>query len=154
MTEKVIQIETKINNVLFWICFFITILTIIMVLVEFFTNGEYPPSHIGVFYVGVLAIYSLHKEAIRFLEHASPDKKQKKGEIFVYFWIILTAVLYLINFLTKNSFSYTQYGEETRGLMDATYLTLEVGTVFILARILKLVMIKFFYSSPKNNEKQ
>jgi cytosine/uracil/thiamine/allantoin permease len=149
MTEKVIQIETKINNVLFWICFFITILTIIMVLVEFFTNGEYPPSHIGVFYVGVLAIYSLHKEAIRFLEHASPSKKQRKGEIFVYFWIILTAILYLINFLTKNSFSYTRYGEETRGLMDATYLTLEVGIVFILARILKLVMIKFFYKNEK-----
>jgi len=147
MTEKVIKIETQINNILFWICFFITILTIIMVLVEFFTQGEYPSSHIGVFYVGVLAIYSLHKEAIRFLEHASPSKTQRKGEIFVYFWIILTAILYLINFLTKNSFSYTQYGEEARGLMDATYLTLEVGAVFILARILKLIMIKFFYKN-------
>jgi cytosine/uracil/thiamine/allantoin permease len=147
MTEQVIKTETKINNILFWICFFISILTIIMVLVEFFTKGEYPSSHIGIFYVGVLAIYSLHKEAIRFLEHASPSKTQKKGEIFVYFWIILTAILYLINFLTKNSFSYTKYSEEARGLMDATYLTLEVGAVFVLARILKLIMIKFFYKN-------
>jgi len=152
MTEQVIKVETKINNVLFWICFFITILTVIMVLVEFFTRGEYPSSHIGIFYVGVLAIYSLHKEAIRFLEHASPGKTPKKGEVFVYLWIILTAILYLINFLTKNHFSYTQYGEETRGLMDATYLTLEVGAVFILARILKLIMIRFFYPSLKNKE--
>lgn len=149
MTEKVIQLETKINNILFWICFFITILTVIMVLIEFFSKGEYPPSHIGVFYVGVLAIYSLHKEAIRFLEHASPSRSQRKGELFVYFWIIMTAILYLVNFLTKNSFSYTKYGEETRSLMDATYLTLEVGAVFILARILKLLMVRFLYKNEK-----
>jgi len=147
MTEQIIKSETKINNVLFWICFFITLLTIVMVLVEFFTKGEYPPTNVSLFYVGILTIYSLHKEAIRFLEHASPERSQRKGELFVYFWIIMTAVLYLINFLTKNYFSYTENGEATRGLIDATYLTLEVGGVFILARILKLLMIKFFYKN-------
>lgn len=149
MTEKIIKTEIKISNVLFWLCFFITILTIIMVLLEFFSRGEYPPTNISLFYIGVLAIYSLHKEAIRFLEHASPERGQKKGEFFVYFWITLTAVLYLINFLTKNYFSYSATGETTRGLMDATYITLEVGAVFILARILKLLMVRFFYPSSK-----
>ena len=122
MTEKIIKSETKINNVLFWICFCITLLTIIMTLLDFFTNGEYPPTNIALFYIGVLVIYSIHKEAIRFLEHATPERRPKKGELFVYFWIIMTAALYLVNFLTKNQFSYS-------GLMNATYLTLEVGFV-------------------------
>jgi len=96
---------------------------------------------------------SLHKEAIRFLGHASSEKNQKKGKVFVYVWIILTALLYLINFLSKNYFSYSASGEATKGLMDATYITLEVGTVFVLARILKLLMIRFFYPAPKNERK-
>jgi len=146
MTAQIIKTETKINNVLFWLCSLITIMTVVMTLLEFFSHDEYPPTSISLFYVGVLAIYSLHKEAIRFLEQNSAEKvhKQRKGELFVYFWIILTAVLYLINFLSKNGFSQTVNGDEATGLMNATYLTLEVGIVFIVARILKLLMIKFF----------
>ena len=140
MTEQIIKSETKINNVLFWICFCITILAILMTLLEFFTYGKYPPTNISLFYIGILAIYSIHKEAIRFLEHASPERRQRKGELFVYFWIIMTTLLYLVNFLTKNQFSYS-------GLMTATYLTLEVCCVFILARVLKLLMIKFFHKN-------
>jgi hypothetical protein len=142
MTEKIIKSETKINNILFWICFCITLLTILMTLLDFFSNGEYPPTNISLFYIGVLVIYSIHKEAIRFLEHASPERRSKRGELFVYFWIIMTTLLYLVNFLTKNQFSYS-------GLMTATYLTLEVGTVFVLARVLKLIMVKVFEKNGK-----
>jgi len=151
MTAQIIKTETKINNVLFWLCSLITIMTVVMTLLEFFSHDEYPPTSISLFYVGVLAIYSLHKEAIRFLEQTSAEKsqKQRKGEFFVYFWIIMTAILYLINFLCKNTFSHTANGEETTALMNATYLTLEVGIVFIVARILKLLMIKFF--TPNHN---
>ncbi len=156
MTAQIIKIEVKINNILFYLCALITFLAIAMTLLEFFSRGEYPSPNISLFYVGVLAIYSLHKEAIRFLEHALPEKtrKTKKGELFVYFWIILTGILYTINFFTKNYYSYSATGEPTPGLMTATYITLEVGIVFILARILKLLMINYFYKPlEKNNEK-
>ena len=152
MTTQIIKAETKINNALFWICFLITILAVAMTLLEFFSRDEYPPTSISLFYVGVLAIYSLHKEAIRFLEYSTPEKsrKPKKGELFVYLWILMTAVLYFINFLSKNYYSYSDSGEKTLGLVNATYITLEVGAVFILARILKLLMIKFFTKNGKN----
>jgi hypothetical protein len=152
MTAQIIKTETKINNILFWLCFLITILAIAMTLLEFFSRDEYPPTSISLFYVGVLAIYSLHKEAIRFLEYATPEKshKSKKGELFVYLWIVMTGILYSINFFTKNHYSYSEFGEQTASLMTATYITLEVGIVFILARIMKLLMIKFF---NKSNER-
>ena len=149
MTEKVIQIETKINAVLFWICFFITLLAIFMSLAEFFSRGAFPPSRINVFYVGILAVYSLHKEALRFLERSVSEKAQRKGELFVYLWIIITAILYLINFLTKDRFSYSDTGEELKGLIDITYITIEVGGVFVLSRILKLLMVKYLYKNEK-----
>jgi len=152
MTEKVIQIETKINSILFWICFFITLLAIFMSLAEFFSRGAFPPSRINIFYVGILTVYSLHKEALRFLERSASEKIQRKGELFVYLWIIITAILYLINFLTKNHFSYSDSGKELKGLMDITYITIEVGGVFVLSRILKLIMVKYLYPSPKNKE--
>ncbi|MFZ5559223.1 MAG: hypothetical protein ACOZAL_00275 [Patescibacteria group bacterium] len=149
MTEKVIQVETKISNVLFWICFFITLLTIFMSLTEFFSRGEFPPSRINIFYIGVLTIYALHKEALRFLERSSSEKGQKRGEVFVYIWIIMTAILYLINFLNKNYYSYSDDGKELKSLMNITFVTIEVGAVFVLARILKLLMVKFFYKDEK-----
>lgn len=148
MTEKIIKTEIRISAILFWICFFITIMAIVMALIEFFTKGAYPPSNINIFYVGVLAIYSLHKEAIRFLER-SQERSQKKGEVFVYIWILMTAFLYLINFLTKNSFSYSDDGYEIHTLMTTTYTALEVGGVFVIARILKLIMIKLFEKNGK-----
>jgi len=152
MTAQIIKTETKINNILFWLCFLVTILAVAMTLLEFFSRDEYPPTNIALFYVGVLAIYSLHKEAIRFLEYATPEKshKPKKGELFVYLWIVMTGALYLINFLTKNHYSYSDLGKNTASLMTATYITLEVGIVFILARIMKLLMIKFFNKTNGN----
>ena len=147
MTEKIIQIETKINNILFWLCFFVSLLAIAMTLVEFFTLGAFPPSNINIFYVGILTIYAFHKEALRFLERSTPQRGQRSGEIFVYVWILITAFLYLLNFLTKNYFSFSQTGEELNSLMSITFTTLEVGAVFVLARILKLLMVRFLYKN-------
>lgn len=149
MTEKTIQIETKINNILFWICFFITIIAIFMTLLEFFARGEFPSSKIGLFYVGVLVIYSFHKEALRFLEQARIEKTQKKGELFVYAWIILAAILHFINFLTKNHYSVADNGEKLLALANISYTALEVGAVFVLTRILKLLMTQFYYKNEK-----
>jgi len=142
MTEKVIKIEKNISNVLFWICFFVTLLAIFMNLLEFFSRGEFPTSKIGLFYVGVLAIYSLHKEALRFLEHTHENNGQKNGELFVYLWLIMTTALYLVNFLTKNHYVVSDDGEKLLALVNVSYTALEVGGVFILTRILKLVMIR------------
>lgn len=149
MTEKIIKTETKINDVLFWICFSVTILAIAMALLEFFSQGLFPPSGINIFYIGVLTIYALHKEAIRFLQRSEPKRGPRGGEVFVYIWIIMTAGLYLTNFLTKNYFSYSPTSQELNTLMSITFTTIEVGAVFILARILKLLMVRFFYPSPK-----
>jgi len=146
MTQKIIEAELKINNVLFGICFFVTILAIAMALLEFFSRGIYPPSNINVFYIGVLTIYALHKEAIRFLQKSEPKRKSKQGELFVYVWIIMTAILYVINFLTNNHFSQSPDGLEIGTLMHISFTALEVGAVFILARILKLAMVRFSHN--------
>jgi hypothetical protein len=149
MTEKTIKIETKINNTLFWICFFITIVAIVMAFLEFFARGGFPTSKIGLFYVGVLIIYSFHKEALRFLEQAYAERAQKKGELFVYLWIIIAAVLHFVNFLTKNYYSVGENGEKLLALANISYTALEVGAVFVLTRILKLVMTRFYYKNEK-----
>ena len=149
MTEKVIKLETKINNVLFWICFCVTLLAISMSLIEFFSRGKFPPSKIGLFYVGVLAIYSLHKEALRFLERAS-EKSQKKGEMFVYLWIVIATLLYLLDFLKKGYYTIADNGEKLMALTSIGYTALEVGMVFIIARILKLLMTKLFSKNEFN----
>lgn len=145
MTQKIIQTEVKINNILFGICFFVTILAIAMALLEFFSRGQYPPSNINIFYIGVLAIYALHKEAIRFLQQSEPKRKSKQGELFVYIWIIMTTLLYLLNFLTKGYFSHSPEGLQLNTLMGIAFTAIEVGAVFVLARILKLLMIRFLY---------
>ena len=147
MTEKTIKIETKINNVLFWICFSITIIAIFMSVFEFFSRGEFPTSKIGLFYVGVLIIYSFHKEALRFLEQARAETVQKKGELFVYLWIILAVALHLIDFLTKKHYSVSANGETLLALANVSYTALEVGAVFVFTRILKLIMTHFYYKN-------
>src|SRR4030043_464843 len=111
--------------------------------VEFFSRGGFPPSRINIFYIGVLSIYALHKEALRFLDRSSSERGQKKGEMFVYIWVIMTAILYLINFTTKDYYSYSGDGKELLALTHISFIALEVGMVFVLARILKLLMIKY-----------
>jgi hypothetical protein len=147
MTEKVIKIEEKINNILFWVCLFITFLTIFVSLAEFFSRGEFPPSRINLFYIGILAIYSIHKEALRFLERSASENIQRKGELFVYLWIVITAILYLINFLSKDYYAYADNGMKLNTLADITFITLEVGAVFLISLILKLLMVRFLYKN-------
>lgn len=131
------KIETKINKNLFIVCGIVTIITMIMIVIEFFSRGTFPPIKIGTFYIGVLILYALHKETLRWIG----DRKQfqRQGEVFVYGWIILTTVLYLINFLSKNYFSYSALGEPLAVLREVTVTALEVLAIFILTRGLKLL---------------
>jgi hypothetical protein len=153
MTEKLIQVEVKINNVLFGICFFITIIAIAMALLEFFSRGAYPPSNINIFYVGILIIYAIHKEAIRLLRIPKTKRRSKQGEVFVYIWIIMTACLYVVNFLTENYFSQSSDGSKLDSLMNIAFTTLEVGAVFILARVFTLLMSRVLYKDEKESQK-
>lgn len=144
--------EKRINDILFGVCLFITIVALGMKLTEFFTRGYFPPPRIGYFYIGILIIYSFHKEALRWIE----DKEfgtvvERKGEYFVYLWIGITTILYLVNFLTRGYFSILPSGEELPTLADITATTLEVGAVFIFTRLLKIGTLYFF--QEKKNKK-
>jgi len=139
MKENTYRIESKINQILFWISVFVTLIAMGMMVLEFFSRGEYPPTRIGNFYIGVLLIYSFHKEALRWLEEKDRKHHQRKGEIFVYAWIILTAVLYLVNFLNKDYYMFNQYGEQTKTLLEVTITAVEAGAVFIFTRLVKII---------------
>jgi len=104
-------------------------------LAEFFSRGAFAPTKIELFYLGVLVIYSLHKEMVRWL---GERKVERQGECFVYIWVGLTTALYLINFFTNNYFSFSSAGEPLVVLMDISLLTVQVLAVFIITRILKL----------------
>ena len=144
MANQTTQIvEKKVNDILFILCLFVTAISIGMALIEFFTRGLFPPTRISTFYIGVLIIYSLHKEAIRWIEERGAGVQQRRGEYFVYLWVVITAILYLINFLTKDYFRYSPAGVELTTLEEITFTTLEVGAVFILTRLIKLGSIYF-----------
>lgn len=123
---------------MFLICAGVTLIAMVMTVIEFFTRGAFPPARIGLFYMGVLVIYSLHKEMVRWL---GQSKVERQGEYFVYAWIGLTTLLYLINFLSKDYFVFSPLGEKMPVLRDASIITLEVLTIFILTRIMKLMRI-------------
>ena len=141
MTEKfksLIKIENSISNNLFIICVIITIVTMAITVADFFGRGTFVPAKINFFYISVVAIYSLHKELIRWLG----EKKAKRGgEFFVYAWVILTTVLYVINFLSHDYYSYSAEGYQLGDLRDITYLTIEVLGLFFLTRILKILEV-------------
>jgi hypothetical protein len=106
--------------------------------VNFFSRGSFSPTKIGFFYLSVVLIYSLHKEFIRWLG----DKKSKRqGEYFVYAWIILTTVLYVINFFNNNYFDYSKEGYAVSTLADVAYTTMEVLIIFVVTRIMKIVFM-------------
>ncbi len=148
MEEQTYKIESKINRILFWISVFITIVTMMMMAMEFFSRGGFPTTKIGNFYVGVLLIYSFHKEALRWLEEKDKKRGERKGEIFVYSWLILTTILYLINFLKKDFYMTDADGNQTRALMEITTTALEAGAVFIFTRLIKVI---FNISYEKNH---
>ncbi|MBI2626267.1 MAG: hypothetical protein HYW69_01590 [Candidatus Nealsonbacteria bacterium] len=136
--QKLRDIETGINRNLFFICASVTLVAMVMVALEFFTRGAFPPIQIGFFYIVVLIIYSLHKEMVRWL---GQSKVERQGEYFVYVWVGLTTVLYLVNFLSKDYFAISPLGEKIPVLRDASTITLEVLAIFIFTRILKLLRI-------------
>ena len=139
MEEQTYRIESKISRILFWISVFITVATMVMMVMEFFSRGKLPATRIGNFYIGVLLIYSFHKEALRWLEEKDQKRVQRRGEIFVYAWIILTTVIYLINFFNHDFYITDEFGRQTRALMEITSTALEAGGVFLFTRLIKVI---------------
>lgn len=137
--KKELDIERQINQILFWLSVFVTVVAVGMMLIAFFTRGIFPPTGIGIFYVGVLLIYSLHKEALRWIGEKDLERGERKGEYFVYAWIILTTILYLVNFLSKDYFRFDDEGKKLTSLFEITTTTLEVGAVFIFTRMIKTI---------------
>jgi len=136
--KRIREIETQINNHLFIICAVVTVAVMAMMLTEFFTRGGFPSTQIALFYLGVLVLYSLHKEIVRWLGQRKIDRQ---GELFVYVWIGLTTALYLVNFLTKNYFSISPEGVSVDTIKKISILTMEVLAIFIFTRILKILKI-------------
>lgn len=136
--KKIREIELAINKNLFIICAIITLIAMVMTLTEFFTRGAFPPSKINFFYIGVLFIYSVHKEMLRWLEE---KKMERQGEWFVYSWIGLTVILYIINFLTRGYFNYSSEGVPVGSLGEVAVTTLEVCAIFILTRLSKITKL-------------
>jgi hypothetical protein len=147
--QTILGVEKDVNNVLHKIVFIVTILSMGMMLVGFFSRGDFPPSRISAFYIGVLLIYSLHKEALRWLEEKQGIYPQRRGEYFVYSWILLTAALYLINFFSKDYFLFSKRGEPLSILNEIALTALEVCTVFIFTRLIKIIGSGYKKDSPR-----
>ncbi len=140
------KLEVKINKNLYLICGVITILAMTMLAMEFFSRGVFPSTRISLFYLGVLILYSLHKELVRWL---GERKVEHQGEYFVYGWIVFTTLLYVINFLTKDYFSYSVQGLPLSILRETSILALQVLAIFLITRGSKL--IKVFLIKGKNS---
>ena len=137
-TKKPIALETDINKNLYYICIFVTIVTMAMGTIEFFSRGIFFPNRMNLFYLGVLLIYTIHKELIRWLGQA---KVERKGEVFVYSWVVLTTLLYVVNFLSKDFYNYMPQGGPSTSLRDMSIIALEVLALFILTRCLKIIKL-------------
>jgi len=136
--KRIRKIELAVNNNLFLICGIITFIAMAMTITQFFTRGAFPHPGLNFFYVGILFIYSIHKEMLRWVEE---KKVERQGEWFVYSWIGLTIILFIINFLTKDYFSYSLEGAPIEALRDSAATTLEVCAIFILTRLSKAIKI-------------
>jgi len=136
--KKIRKVESAINKHLFIICAAITLMTMLMAVIEFFSRGAFPPSKIGFFYIGVLFIYSVHKEMLRWLEE---KEIEREGEYFLYFWIGLAVILYIINFLTKGYFNYSPQGVPLESLKEVSIITLEVAGIFLFTRLSKVIKV-------------
>lgn len=132
------KLETGINKHLYIICGAVTLITMVMVATQFFSRGDFPPTRIGLFYLGILILYSLHKELVRWL---GERKVEHQGEYFVYGWIVFTTLLYIINFLSKDYFSYSAQGLPLATLRETSVLTLQVLAIFLITRGSKLMKV-------------
>ena len=127
--------ESDINRTLFIICSIVTVATMVLLVSDFFARGTFLPPRISFFYLTIVIIYSLHKELVRWL---GEKKSKRNGEYFVYSWVILTTVLYVINFFRHDYFSYSAEGYRLGTLRDISVLTIEILAVFIFTRFLKI----------------
>ncbi len=132
------KVESIINRNLFLICVIITVIVMAMVTIEFFSRGSFFPSQIDFFYIGVLFIYTVHKEMLRWLEEKGVERQ---GEIFLYLWIGLTVLFYIINFFTKDYYQVSLEGKPLGCMSDVAIITLEVAVIFLLARLSKVIKI-------------
>lgn len=133
--KEVRKVETLINQNLFYLCTIVTLVAMALMVTNFFSRGSFLPANIGFFYLTVVLIYSLHKEFIRWL---GEKKSRHQGEYFVYAWVLLTTVLYIINFFSNNYFGHSIEGYNVSTLADVTYTTIEVLTIFVATRIMKI----------------
>jgi len=136
--KKIRDVEAALSRNLYFICAFVTLVTMVMTVIEFFSRGTFFPTHMNLFYLGVLLIYSLHKELVRWLGH---KKAEHRGEYFVYAWVLLTTILYIVNFISKDYYVHLAQGAPASSLRDISVLTLETLGVFILTRCLKILQL-------------
>ena len=134
--REIRRIETGISGNLFIISMIVTLVTMALMVTNFFCRGSFLPARIGFFYLTVVLIYSLHKEFVRWL---GEKKSRRQGEYFVYAWIILTTALYVVNFFSNNYYGYSKEGFEISTLADISYTTIEVLGVFVLTRVMKII---------------
>lgn len=137
--KKEQSVERQINDTLYTICLAVTYAAIGMSLVRFFSRGEYVSDEINLFYFGVLGLYSLHKEAMHWLMEKEEMTNRRKGEYFVFVWLIITLVLYVVNFATNGHFVKSPHGGELHTLKEITFTALEVGAIFVASRFLKIL---------------
>lgn len=130
--------ETGINKNFFRVTTVVTIIAMAMITFAFFTRGAFPAEKMNMFYLGVVIVYSFHKELLRWL---GESRIERQGENFVYGWIGLTTAFYTINFFTKDYFSYSPSGEPLTILRDTATLTIEVLIIFVLTRGLKILKL-------------
>ena len=133
--KEVRKIESAINDNLFFVCSIVTLSTMILMTVNFFSRGVFLPTSIGFFYLIVVLIYSLHKEFIRWL---GEKRNNRNGEYFVYVWIILTTALYIINFFSNDYFGFSKEGYAIGTLSDIAYTTREILGIFVITRTMKI----------------
>ncbi len=136
--EKVKEFEATINRNLFIVCAVVTLATMVMMSVNFFARGDFLPTKIGFFYLVVVLIYSAHKELVRWL---GEKRGHRNGEYFVYAWVILTTLLYVVNFFSNSYFDYSKEGYTLSTLADASYITMQVLGIFVITRIVKVIFL-------------
>jgi hypothetical protein len=136
--KEIRKVESIINRNLFIVCAIVTLAAMILVTVNFFAKGSFYPTKINFFYLAVVLIYSAHKELVRWL---GEKRGHRHGEYFVFIWVILTTILYVVNFFSNEYFSYSKEGYELSTLADVSYITLQILGVFVVTRIIKVLFI-------------
>jgi len=126
------KVELNINDKLYLISALLTFLTMLMFSIEFFSKNTFPEVKLRTFYIIVLLIYAIHKEALRW---AGTMEIDRRGEFFVYLWILFAIIIYIIDFFSKNYFTK----EDSSVINDITLTSLQVLAIFIISRISKII---------------